>query len=227
MDITNIVQSWILKNLNNVSFEAFSYFCGNYRNEPSHNFLELKKKNTKTIGDIFEAFCKLYLKYIMNYETVWLYNEIPNDIKKQLKLTNRDMGIDILVIDGNNTYAIQCKYRNRNKKNIGINWKDLSTFYALTYRTGPYDKIIIMTNADYVKRIGNIMTNEMIINFNVFNKMLFKDWFNMCNGCKAIQNNASITQYSDGRKLGGEQCDDEKDKKGFLREQRLKYFDSL
>ena len=89
------------------------------------------------------------------------------------------MGIDIIGVKNDNYYAIQCKYRKRNNSTTIINWKELSTFYALTSRTGPYYKTIVMTNADYVKRIGLKQNNEMIIGCKQFRTLCFDDWFNI------------------------------------------------
>jgi hypothetical protein len=199
----DMVKGWIYKNMSNPSFDNFSYFCGNYTNQPIRTFQNLKKHNTKAIGDIFEAFCKLYLIHVLNYDTVWFYNEIPADFKTQLKLTKRDMGIDILAINNGEICAIQCKYRNRNKKYTMVNWKDLSTFYALTSRTGPYDKVIVMTNADYVKKIGNKQDNEVVLSYKIFNNMKFENWFKMCQGFNhSVITNQCISVYSNGKQLG-------------------------
>lgn len=231
----NTVKGWIYQNMNNLSFENFSYFCGNYHTKKINTFQDLKSHNTKLIGDVFEAFCKLYLIHILKYQNVWFYNEIPIELKQQLKLTKRDMGIDILAVNDDEICAIQCKYRKRNKKFTVINWKDLSTFYALTSRTGPYDKIIVMTNADSIKRIGNKPDSEVLLNFNKFNKLSFNEWFNMCQGF----NPQNINQYNydafgQGKQLlSNESMDNNIPKLGtdehkeYLRQKRLKYLESL
>ena len=55
------------------------------------------------------------------------------------------MGIDIVVKNNDIFYAVQCKYKKSCtlKKNI-LSWKQLSTFYAICMRTGPFDKYIVM-----------------------------------------------------------------------------------
>ena len=128
-----------------------------YIETPATNISELKRKSTKAKGDIFEVFCKLYLRAKFDwYKNVWLLREIPADILAKLSLKKHDLGIDIVVEDiHGNYYAVQCKYRKapRKKKNV-LSWKQLSTFYSLCLRAGPFIKYIIFTNAEYVRREG-------------------------------------------------------------------------
>jgi hypothetical protein len=47
-------------------FESFLKVCATYTDEPVHSLAELReKRTTKAKGDIFENFCVLYLKYIL------------------------------------------------------------------------------------------------------------------------------------------------------------------
>ena len=185
MDYQKIIEDWILKNISNISFENFSKYCHDIKDTPSYTITQLKQKNTKMIGDIFEMFCKLYLLHIGNYQNVWLYNDVPYQIKQKLNLTNNDMGIDIIAqkdIKDDKYIAVQCKFRNRNKNNYrknAITWKDLSTFYALVSRTGPYQKYIIMTNADYIRRIGKKQPTEKVIAYQTFNNMKLNNWLQL------------------------------------------------
>ena len=41
------------------------------------------------------------------------------------------------------------KYRDR--KNV-LTWKELSTFYALCLKTGPWERYVVMTNCDYTRQ---------------------------------------------------------------------------
>jgi len=77
----------------NVSMEdEISNICENFYNKPVHNLQDLKHRNTKLKGDIFEAFCYMYMKICYGLQDVWDMNTIPIDIRTQLNLGKRDMG---------------------------------------------------------------------------------------------------------------------------------------
>jgi hypothetical protein len=145
----------------NISDRIQSYF-----EKPATNIAELKEHTTKTKGNIFEVFCKLYLLNAYDYYmNVWLLAEVPSEILEKLGMKRADVGIDLIALDKNNNYyAIQCKYRigTYKKKNV-LSWKQLSTFYSLCLRTGPFYKMIVMTNADYVKREGRKTASDLSI----------------------------------------------------------------
>lgn len=133
------------------------------------------------------------------FTNVWLLNEIPDEIRKKLNLSTKDYGIDIICENNNLYYAIQCKYRKRydkdstivtkkptintnnniNSFNVAdkikvplnrVSWKELSTFYSLVERTGPFEKYIIMTTANTVNRQGKKSEKDITLNYNYFNK---------------------------------------------------------
>merc|ERR1712061_681717 len=76
-------------------------------------------------------------------------------------------GIDLIAQkcsnSGDNYQAVQCKFRSdswdlatRTKRaKTTLSWNELSTFKALASCTGPYEKHVVMTNADFVKRMGH------------------------------------------------------------------------
>jgi hypothetical protein len=133
-------------------------------------------------GRWWEAFCQRFLQ-VKGYE-VWLLKDLPEDLRQQLKLRSQDMGIDLVVRDSSGRYsAVQCKYRSRqecsrrtinvasksttagNVHGVGIprkvvipqnqvSWQELSTFYALCSRTGPWKQHIAMTTANSVRHQG-------------------------------------------------------------------------
>lgn len=89
-------------------------------------------------GIFFEIFYKLYFVIFPNYQIlyskVYLYQEIPENIKSKLKLPDKDKGIDGIVITPTKEYyAVQVKYR-KNKKPIAFG--ELATFPALAFGTG-------------------------------------------------------------------------------------------
>jgi len=159
--------------------------CESFYNKPAHNLQDLKNRNTKLKGDIFEEFCYRYMKtcYKIKLNQVWFYKDVPEDIKEKLNLTKNDMGIDFIGTDQDGEYyAIQAKYRKRNKgKKTGVTWKQLSTFYALALKTGPYKKHIVFTNADFVRHIGKKTKLDQTINYNSLSKINHFDWMKIAN----------------------------------------------
>ena len=160
-DLQKLLYKIFLKSPNNL-FDDFILECQLFYDKPAHNLLELKqRKNTKIKGDIFEEFCVLYLLNIKKYNNVWLLKNVPEDILNNLHLQRQDMGIDIIVEHNNEFYAVQCKYKkSTSTKNI-LSWQQLSTFYALCLKTGPYNKYIIMTNCDYTRHQGEKTNKDL------------------------------------------------------------------
>jgi hypothetical protein len=154
-EIKNHIRTALTKDKN--IFHSLIDLFISYFEKPAHNMIELKARNTKMKGDIFETFCKMYLETI-GYK-VYFIDELPEDKREEFGLTKKDYGIDLVADKGGSWYAIQCKYRKKTRDYITkrevhrIGWKDISTFLALANRTGPdggWKKNIVMTNADYV-----------------------------------------------------------------------------
>jgi hypothetical protein len=134
-------------------FDEFIRQATRFYERPAHSMQELKaRQNTKARGDIFEEFCATYLRRVCRYEDVWLLADAPDATLELLGMKRRDMGIDIVVHDSGSFYAVQCKYKKRAEHGVG--WKELSTFYALCMRTGPWSRHIVMTNCRCVRHQG-------------------------------------------------------------------------
>ncbi len=92
------------------------------------NSLKEKEK-----GDLFEFLTKQILitkpEYNSILKNVWLYNEVPTEIRDKLNLPPRDEGIDIIAeaIQGH-YWAIQCKFKGHSESPT---YKELSTFAQL------------------------------------------------------------------------------------------------
>jgi hypothetical protein len=146
-----------------------------------------------------------------------LLKEVPDDILMMLNMKRRDMGIDLIVEHNGDFYAVQCKYKKAFtfKKNV-LSWKQLSTFYALCMRTGPFNKYIIMTNCDYTRHQGDKTEKDLSICLKSFQNITKDEWLLMCDkvGAKISDDNIVETDII--------QTEDNKEK---LRELRLKYFD--
>ena len=96
----------------------------------------------------------MYFKHVRNWETYFLA-DVPPELKQKLGLAKVDLGIDLVAVGPKGYYCIQAKYRKFNqKKKTVLGWKTLSTFYALAQRTGPWQKHIVITNADYIRHAG-------------------------------------------------------------------------
>lgn len=164
-------------------FDQFMAECQKWYSAPAHTFTELRTRDNKKIrGDVFEEFCVLYLKHVVGYTQVWRLEDVPDDVLIGLSLKRPDMGIDILCERNGKYTAVQCKY----KKQLGfksksmVTWKQLSTFYALVLRTGPWEKYIVMTNCDYVRHMGKKTPKDLSICLARFRAMTKEQWTRMC-----------------------------------------------
>jgi len=156
--------------------------------QTAHNMIQLKDQanDKKKKGDLFEAFCFLYVKNILKHKKVWMWRDIPKDIKEELGLnTTQDYGIDILSCKNNKYYAIQCKYRKPKDSIQTIPWKSLSTFYGIVTKTGPYEKHVTMTNTNGCRHIGNKTEKDLSIAIRSFQRLDSFQWL------KLIESNES------------------------------------
>jgi len=164
-------------------FDDFLLDCEKFYNKPAHSLFEIKRRENKKIkGDMFEEFCVLYLKHVKKYDDVWLLCDIPINILETLKLKRKDMGIDIIVLHKGMYYAVQCKYKkNKTIRRNTLSWKNLSTFYALCLKTGPYDKYIVMTTCEYVTHQVAKSDKDVSICIKSFQNITKDEWLSMCN----------------------------------------------
>jgi hypothetical protein len=179
-------------------FCEFMNECENVYNKPITNFYDLTHNNNKKIkGDIFEIFCVLYLKFIKNYSNVWLLSETPNDILEMLSLKKKDMGIDIIVENNGHFFAVQCKYKNTKSTSKTLSWKNLSTFYALSSKTGPWEKNIVMTTCKNINYQGISTERDISYCFGTFNNIKKDDWLLMCKVTKGYVLGTSNEESTD------------------------------
>lgn len=156
--------------------------------QSSKNMIELRQaQKTKEKGDLFEHFAFLYFKHCFVYKhkkpnNIWLLEDLPSDIALKLGLKHHDLGIDLIIeFDSGEYAAIQAKYRKPNhyKPYAGLSWKDLSTFYALVNRTGPYIKHIVITNANYARHIGHKEEKDLSLCIGTLRNISIDDWHKM------------------------------------------------
>jgi superfamily II DNA or RNA helicase len=100
-------------------------------------------------GQLFEYFCKYYFLcepcVTKEYKNVWLFNEIPTEIKNKLNLGNVDHGVDLVLqgIDGSLS-VVQCKFRKNQESIISWTKDNLANLFADGDRA---DYFIVFTNA--------------------------------------------------------------------------------
>jgi len=187
--INNVVIGLIGKsaNANKNKFDVLMLDIENYiEGGVAHNMAQLKEKanNKKKKGDLFESFCYLYLKHILEHDEVWLYKGFPKELKEKFHLTKNDYGIDLISKKGDGYYAIQCKYRRPQDKSQVISWKSLSTFYAMVAKSGPWVKHITMTNVNGCRHIGEKTDKDLSICIGTFRNINPFSWLKMCNGAQ-------------------------------------------
>ena len=131
-------------------FECFS-------ERPVSSLGEMKRRDNKRLKGLgWEKFCQFYLSKVLQYNSVWLWNEIPENVRTYFKLKSKvDNGIDIVCMrlteNGHMQFsAVQCKYRKKTTQTV--TWTTLSTFIGLCAVTGPWEEHIVMTNCKGVSR---------------------------------------------------------------------------
>ena len=163
-------------------FDLFLVECQKWYTQPAHTFTEMRVRDNKKVrGDVFEEFCVKYLKHVRKMDAVWLLKDVPDELLITLSLKRPDVGIDIVAEKGGKYYAVQCKYKTHvsHKKNV-VTWKQLSTFYALVLRTGPWAQYIVMTNCDYCRHMGKKTSKDVSICLRTFQKITQEEWVQMC-----------------------------------------------
>jgi hypothetical protein len=162
-------------------FDEFISECQQTFDKPATTMLELRNRaNKKLKGDKFEVFCLHYLYEVYGLDNVWRLEDVPDSVLLSLGMKRRDMGIDIIGEKGDKYYAIQCKYKKyRERKNV-LTWKELSTFYALCLKTGPWEKYVVMTNCDYTRQAVKT-EKDLIICKKKLQGITKEEWLRMCN----------------------------------------------
>lgn len=164
-------------------FDEFMTECQKWYEQPAHTFTEMRTRDNKKIrGDIFEEFCVLYLRHVSGYSQVWRLEDVPDDVLGGLGLKRPDMGIDIICERNGKYTAVQCKYKKHTgyKARTQVTWKQLSTFYALVLRTGPWERYTVMTNCDCVRHMGKKTPKDLSICLRTFRKITKEQWTQMC-----------------------------------------------
>lgn len=120
------------------------------------------KKNTLA-GKLFEYFAKYFFichpLYQNELNNVWLFEEIPFDLKTSLNIDHVDHGIDLLLEDRNNSYiAVQCKFKNDEDCKLGWSKDKLGNLFGFA---SAIDKLIIFSNASEIDNVSKTRTDKL------------------------------------------------------------------
>ncbi len=118
--------------------------------ECKEKMIKFAKNDYSFVGKVlFEKFAKYYFLFnpsLRNdYKEIWLYSEIPYEVKAGLNLPHKDHGIDLLLQDHKGKfYAVQCKFKL--DENTKLCWtKDkIGNFFGSTNKVDGY---IVFANA--------------------------------------------------------------------------------
>tara|TARA_B100000214_G_scaffold375411_1_gene361613 strand:+ start:1710 stop:2300 length:591 start_codon:yes stop_codon:yes gene_type:complete len=143
----------------------------------SPNTIKTTKEYTKNIGDAWEDFSCLFLQNMMGW-TVLKLKDCDDIMLKELSLTKRDVGIDLIGIDDGKYIAIQCKYRKKCQK---LSWREISTFDALCSRSGPWHKQVVITTSCWLHREGKWTEKDLFIGKKNFESLTKFDWLKIAN----------------------------------------------
>lgn len=184
------IKSWITASLATSDANVFSKIVDRLEvhiDKPCTNIHQFKERSTTSKGAYFETLCKMYLEAI-GYQ-VWTLKELPRNMSNALGMPTNDVGIDLVAISPDNKYvAVQVKYRRctniasryRPHGKTSISWSDLSTFYALCARTGPWHTKLVMTNCDFVNRKGLKDADDSTIAGGTWASIPRSVWNTMC-----------------------------------------------
>jgi hypothetical protein len=165
-------------------WDAFQAECAAFHSRPASTLAELDARDDKKQhGDLWEHFCVRYLVHCRSARAAWLLPDVPAAVRAALSLGASDMGIDIVAVDAAGSYwAVQCKWRapgSTGKARSYISWSQLSTFYALAARTGPYVKHLVLTNATGVRHVGARQPEDETVACGGFKKLARESWLRM------------------------------------------------
>lgn len=110
-----------------MSLDKLDVFIENYNYKEEFHIININRVK----GDIFEYIAKYY--FLLSKPTVYLWKEIPLNIRAELNLTTKDKGIDLIYKCSDKWIGIQCKWRS--KTNNCINKNEVGGFIIELNRT--------------------------------------------------------------------------------------------
>lgn len=124
---------------------------------------DITNKTTRA-GKLFEYFTKLCFLYDRefaeeyNCKDIFLYEEIPAEIKEKLNLPKVEHGIDLLIIDNEEkVIAIQCKFKN--DETVKLNWNSdkLGNFFGFARNA---DLHCVFSNSSDITQVAQNLTEN-------------------------------------------------------------------
>lgn len=141
------------------------------------------EKDTRA-GKIFEVFTKYYFLTSPiekdNYKNVWMFEEIPSDVRSKLDLGNIDYGVDLLLEDTEGQYfAVQCKFKNDEKATLNWSADKIANLFAFCPKADGY---IVFSNAADLDKISKTrhdnFTFYSVTNLQEIESEVFQNIFN-------------------------------------------------
>lgn len=142
-----------------------------------HSWTELKPKlseyNTSTTdtttkttraGKLFEYFTKLCFLHDSefseeyNCKDIYLYDEIPTDLRQKLNLPLVEHGIDLLIVDHDEQIiAVQCKFKNDETVKLNWNADKLGNFFGFARNANLH---CIFSNSSDITQVAQNLTDN-------------------------------------------------------------------
>ena len=147
----------LLENVNN-------WECLKQKLEQSYNTsIQNDGKKSTLAGKLFEYFAKYFFicnpLYQSEYKNVWLFEEIPLDVKKELNINHTDHGIDLLLEDKDDCFiAVQCKFKNDEDCKLGWSRDKLGNLFGFA---SSIKKLIIFSNASEIDDVSKTRRNSL------------------------------------------------------------------
>lgn len=124
---------------------------------------DITNKTTRA-GKLFEYFTKLCFLYDRefaeeyNFKEIFLYEEIPTELKEKLNLPKVEHGIDLLIIDNEEkVIAIQCKFKN--DETVKLNWNSdkLGNFFGFARNANLH---CVFSNSSDITQVAQNLTEN-------------------------------------------------------------------
>ena len=119
---------------------------------------------TTRAGKLFEYFTKLCFLYDnefseeYNCKDIYLYDEIPNDLKQKLNLPTVEHGIDLLIVDHHEQIiAVQCKFKNDETVKLNWNADKLGNFFGFARNANLH---CIFSNSSDITQVAQNLTDN-------------------------------------------------------------------
>ena len=117
--------------------------------------LTLGEKDTRA-GKLFEYFAKYYFQHAPseegNFNNVWLFHEVPFDVRQKLNIGNADYGVDLILENTQNQYyAVQCKFKNNEREVLNWTADKIANLFAFCPKANGF---IVFSNAADLDKVS-------------------------------------------------------------------------